>query len=100
MNFYWQCRFAPMHLTRVVTLMIAAVSGGLFAQEPSLAGRVLDSTNAVLPGVTVEAVPTLGGDLQPAVSGLDGTYSIALAPGTYFHPVEKRAFRVGVTTSF
>jgi TonB dependent receptor/TonB-dependent Receptor Plug Domain/Carboxypeptidase regulatory-like domain len=60
-------------------LRIAAVSLLVLAHAASaqLTGRVVDSTNAVLPGVTVEA----GG--RSTVTGNDGTYSLALPPGTY-----------------
>lgn len=54
-----------------------------FAQPSSLGGRVLDSTRAVLPGVTVEAKPAAGGAARIAVTGEDGTYAIVLSPGTY-----------------
>ncbi|HEV7920104.1 MAG TPA: TonB-dependent receptor [Thermoanaerobaculia bacterium] len=47
-----------------------------------IAGRVLDSTNAALPGVTVE-VAAKGGPTQIAVTAADGTYSVPAAPGTY-----------------
>jgi hypothetical protein len=43
----------------------------------TLSGRVVDSTNAVLPGVTVEA------NGHSTVTAGDGTYSLALPPGTY-----------------
>lgn len=55
----------------------------LFAQQPSLAGRVLDSTSGVLPGVTVEAVPAAGGRGEITTTGADGTFVLTLAPGTY-----------------
>jgi outer membrane cobalamin receptor len=42
-----------------------------------LTGRAVDSTNGVLPGVTVEA----GG--KSTVTGMDGTYTLALPTGTY-----------------
>jgi hypothetical protein len=63
--------------------VLAAFSAGLFAQQPSLSGRVLDSTDAVLPGVTVEAVPVAAGPFATTVTAADGTYVLALAPGTY-----------------
>ncbi|HKS24991.1 MAG TPA: TonB-dependent receptor [Thermoanaerobaculia bacterium] len=49
----------------------------------SLSGRVVDSTNGVLPGVTVEATPAGGGRAQTTVTGADGSYTLPLAPGTY-----------------
>lgn len=61
-------------------LLLSTISTGLQAQ---LTGRVLDSTNAVLPGVTIEATPALGGTVQTTVTGPDGTYALPLPPGTY-----------------
>jgi outer membrane cobalamin receptor len=63
--------------------LLAAFSPGVAAQQPSLTGRVLDSTGADLPGVTVEGVPIAGGSVFVAVTAADGTYSLPLAPGTY-----------------
>ena len=54
----------------LVTLTLSAHAG-------TIAGRVVDSTSGVLPGVTVEA----GG--VATVTGGDGTYALALPPGTY-----------------
>jgi outer membrane receptor protein involved in Fe transport len=64
-----------------LSLFLAGFSAAVFAQPSSLTGRVVDSTDALLPGVTVEAVT--GGRTEVAVTGLDGTYAIALPPGTY-----------------
>jgi len=57
--------------------LTTAVSG------QSLTGRVVDSTNAVLPGVTVEATPAAGGAAKLAVTAADGTYSLDLPQGAY-----------------
>jgi len=47
-------------------------------------GIVTDSSGAVLPGVTVEAISAATGATRSAVSGTDGLYTIPLlAPGTY-----------------
>jgi hypothetical protein len=65
-------------------LWIAAIAASASAQSvPLLRGRVLDSTKAALPGVTVEVAPVGGGKTIVAVTGTDGTYSIDVAPGTY-----------------
>ncbi|HEY0144335.1 MAG TPA: TonB-dependent receptor [Thermoanaerobaculia bacterium] len=66
-----------------LTFVLAAFPAGLFAQQSSVAGRVLDSTGAALPGVTVEALPVAAGAAGMAVSAADGAYSVALTPGTY-----------------
>ncbi len=63
-------------------LVVVAASGTAFA-APVIRGRVLDSTKALLPGVTVEATPTIGGKTGVAVTGLDGAFALSLAPGTY-----------------
>ncbi|HYC91032.1 MAG TPA: TonB-dependent receptor [Thermoanaerobaculia bacterium] len=52
------------------------------AQQGSLAGRVLDSTNAVLPGVTIDAT-SASGEVRTAVTGGDGSYVLPLPAGTY-----------------
>ena len=65
-----------------VMLMTLAVVAS--AQPVSrLGGRVLDSTKAVLPGVTVEATPIHGGKTIVSVTTADGTYAIDLVPGKY-----------------
>ncbi len=53
------------------TLVLAGFSASLFAQPSILTGRVLDSTNAVLPGVTVEAIRA-GYPTAVTVTGGDG----------------------------
>lgn len=66
-------------LPLLLALLLAPMAA---AQTGMLHGRVLDSTEAVLPGVTVEARGA-GGVVRTAVTGGDGTYSLALPPGTY-----------------
>jgi hypothetical protein len=65
------------------TVLLSLAALAAVAQQASLAGRVLDSTRAPLPGVTIEATAAGGGPAQVAVTALDGTYSVAVAPGTY-----------------
>jgi outer membrane cobalamin receptor len=67
----------------IAIAVLLAMCATAFAQEASLTGRVLDSTRAVLPGVTVEVTPATGGATQVAVTGADGAYALALTPGTY-----------------
>ena len=64
-------------------MVVVTASTGLFAQQSSLVGRVLDSTNAGLPGVSVEAVPVGGGSVATAVTDGGGTFSVPLKAGTY-----------------
>src|SRR5687767_267850 len=60
---------------RTISVLILTVIASAAAAQ--LSGRVVDSTNAVLPGVTVE---TQG---ETTITRSDGTYSLALPPGTY-----------------
>lgn len=53
----------------------------LYAQQSTLTGRVVDSTDGVLPGVTIEV--TSNGATQATVTNEDGTYSLNVSPGTY-----------------
>jgi hypothetical protein len=52
------------------------------AQQGSIAGRVLDSTHAPLPGVTIEAT-SASGSVQTTVSEMDGTYILRVPEDTY-----------------
>lgn len=56
------------------------LSIGLLLQG-SLTGRVLDSTGAPLPGVTVEATAAAG-EVRTTVTGADGSYALAVPAGT------------------
>ncbi|HEV7238124.1 MAG TPA: TonB-dependent receptor [Thermoanaerobaculia bacterium] len=58
-------------------LIFMLVASAAAADDARLSGQVLDSTDAVLPGVTVEA----GG--ATTVTGNDGTYTLAVPAGTY-----------------
>jgi hypothetical protein len=68
-----------------------AIAGVLFAsaasaqQTSSIGGSVIDTSSAVLPGVTVEAAsPALIEKVRTVVSDSDGRYNIIdLRPGTY-----------------
>ena len=46
----------------------------------SIQGKVTDTNNAALPGVTVEVTPSTGGATIVAVTGTDGTYTVPLLP--------------------
>ncbi len=71
----------PLHIAAAV--LSIAISMTVYAQQPSVEGRVLDSTGATLPGVTVEAIPAAGGAAQVTVTGADGSYILPLPAGTY-----------------
>ena len=58
-------------------ILLLALPSIAAAQQGLLTGRVLDSTNAVLPGVTVEA------KTHTTVTGADGSYALQVPAGTY-----------------
>ncbi|HEX6100081.1 MAG TPA: TonB-dependent receptor [Thermoanaerobaculia bacterium] len=64
-----------------VAVWVLAFPGAAPAQQATLAGRVVDSTGGVLPGVTIEAAAS--GEVRAAVTGADGAYVLAVPAGTY-----------------
>ncbi|MBV9493956.1 MAG: TonB-dependent receptor [Acidobacteria bacterium] len=68
----------------VACLLTATLATAAFAQgDANLRGRVVDSTKAPLPGVTVEAQPAGGGKAIVGVTDANGSYALTLTPGTY-----------------
>jgi hypothetical protein len=74
----------------VVALLALAVPG--FAQEATITGTVTDSTGAVLPGVTVEAVNAATGNRFTAVTDERGLYRIPARVGQYQINAELQGF--------
>src|SRR5258708_7728913 len=76
-------------------------STALAQGSATLRGRVLDSTGATLPGVTVEAAAA--GKTVVAVTSVDGSYGLPLPAGTYdisFHLINfATTIKRGVTVS-
>lgn len=68
--------------TLACILLVLWIALPASAQPSGVSGRVVDSTGAVLPGVTVE-VTTSGLPPSVTVTGADGTYSLPLMSGTY-----------------
>ncbi|MCX6603333.1 MAG: TonB-dependent receptor, partial [Acidobacteria bacterium] len=65
-----------------------------FPQTSSLNGTVMDSTGAVVPGVTVKLINSATGELYPTTSGPAGIYAIPLLkPGRYDIQVEHPGFK-------
>src|SRR5712691_1313911 len=54
-----------------------------YAQEAAVNGTVIDSTGAVLPGVTITAVHEASGNTFEAVTGDRGTFRMAARAGVY-----------------
>ena len=72
--------------TWVLAIAVATIGGGpsLHAQETSLAGKVTDATEAVMPGATITAVHVDSGTTFVDVSDAAGEYQIgAMRPGIY-----------------
>ena len=63
------------------------------AQEAVLSGTVVDSTGAVLPGVTITAVNTATGNTFVAVTDERGVYRVAARAGVYRLRAELQGFR-------
>ncbi|MDQ6769117.1 MAG: TonB-dependent receptor [Gemmatimonadota bacterium] len=78
--------FVHFHMWRAALMaIILAVTVAAAAAQPvaTIHGRVIDSTKAFLPGVTVEATPPGGGKAIVAISGPEGNYTLSAGPGTY-----------------
>ncbi|MGH9159680.1 MAG: carboxypeptidase regulatory-like domain-containing protein [Vicinamibacteraceae bacterium] len=79
------------------TLALALLSAAAaFAQTASgsMAGAIVDSTGAVLPGATVTAINELNGQTRTSTSDEDGNFVFqALAPGAYTVRVELEGFQ-------
>jgi hypothetical protein len=86
-------RFATM--VRVV-LALALLSGTALAQQTSgnIEGRVFDSQNAAIPGVTITAVNTATGFTRTAVTDEHGVYRLTALPvGVYDATAELAGFQ-------
>jgi catecholate siderophore receptor len=71
-------------MTHLVTLLIALpLLAAPDSSSFSLQGRVLDTTRAALAGAQVTAVPEDGGAASSTVTGPQGDFTLALAPGRY-----------------
>src|SRR5207244_2914852 len=71
-----------------------------FAQESTIAGTVTDSTNAVLPGVTITATHEATGNSFEQVTDGRGMFRIPVRTGTYRIRAELQGFaplvRIGI----
>src|SRR5712691_13527348 len=74
----------PKPIVFAILWSILALAVTARAQEATLSGSVTDTTDAVLPGVTVTALHIDTGNTFVAVSDATGQYRIgALRPGVY-----------------
>jgi hypothetical protein len=76
-------------------LVIAALSGAAFAQqtESRITGRVLDQSQASLPGVSVTVTNKATGAVRTDVTDGEGNYTVTnLGPGSYTVTIELPGF--------
>src|SRR5262245_58975283 len=72
---------------------VVVLSGTIYAQEAGLSGTVTDSTDALMPGVTVTAVHAATGNTFLAVTDAEGRYRLPpLRPGDYKVTAELTGF--------
>jgi hypothetical protein len=78
----------------VVVLLISGIN--LMAQTAStgaLAGRITDTSGAVVPNATVTATSVDTGQVRTTMTGTDGTYKLSLLPpGNYELKIEAMGF--------
>ena len=79
----------------VAMFALATASVGRAQQiEARVVGKVLDQSQAVLPGVTVNITSVQTGAVRTAVTGPDGTYTVTnLNPGRYVVQLELSGFQ-------
>ena len=85
-------------MRRVIVLMLAlaAVSSAALAQDfrGAITGRITDSSNARMPGVTVVATNVETNVAQTTVTNSEGDYTVLyLNPGTYTVTAELSGFK-------
>ena len=81
----------------VAVLIFGALSAWSQTTSALIFGTISDSSNAVLPGVTVRAVKTDTQIATTAVSNADGNYVFpGLAPGAYSVSCEQQGDRKSV----
>jgi len=77
-----------------LTLLLTAASASAQLSTAELSGRVTDTSNAVLPGVTVTMTQTDTQATRTAITDADGTYVISSLPtGPYRLEVSLQGFR-------
>jgi hypothetical protein len=80
-------------ISLIVLCAVLVLSVTIHAQEAGLSGTVTDSTEAVLPGVTVTAVHAATGNTLVAVTDAEGRYRLPpLRPGDYKVTAELTGF--------
>jgi hypothetical protein len=80
-------------IVAIVVLVALSASVPLLAQEATLSGTITDTTDAIVPGVTVTAQNVESGNTFTGVSDVTGNYRIsAIRPGIYKVTAELAGF--------
>ncbi|MQA30826.1 MAG: hypothetical protein GEU82_13510 [Luteitalea sp.] len=86
-------RFCRLAITALLCVALP-VAAGAQQTESRIIGRVLDQSQAALPGVTVDATSKDNGGVRTAITDGEGNYVITnLAPGSYTVHVELSGFQ-------
>ena len=86
-------------LSAYALTLASVLAGPAAAQDPrgSISGRIVDSSGARLPGVTVTVTNMATAVKTPTVTNADGIYAVLfLTPGTYTVIVEMSGFKKSV----
>lgn len=81
----------PRRLCAIVAVFVLCSLPAL-AQEGRITGTVKDPTGAAVPGATITITNQATGATQTTTSGPNGTYSAAVAPGTYSASASLKGF--------
>ena len=85
-----------LYLGLLSAALLLVTAGGVAAQEfrATVRGRVVDSSNAALPGATVNVTNQQTNEVATATTNQDGSYSVPfLRPGLYTLTVEMSGFQ-------
>jgi len=87
-----------MHARRWLVLTLVLLCGAVPATaqqtESRIVGRVIDQSDAALPGATVTVTSKATSAIRTAITEADGAYGVTnLAPGTYTVVVELSGFQ-------
>ena len=87
-------RWMPARVTLAFALsaMLVAMPTRSEAQEATLSGTVVDTTEAVLPGVTATATLTMTGNTFVSISNERGQFRIPVRAGEYLLTLELQGF--------
>lgn len=80
-------------------LLVLVSAGEIMAQSAQVTGRVVDTSDSVVPGATVTAVNEANGLSRTGLSNAEGYYAVSsLPPGTYRIIAELAGFNVVTRT--